>query len=128
MAKIIVTRPGKWGSQPRNVSVFLDTKSRGFIQSGETLEFEISPGSHELFAKRYCHYSPAMEVDLREGETARFVCYSASNRLWESFIFPLFMLLGLFAFPWGLPVGVFFFRFDIPLFRRGLPDTAAGDR
>lgn len=75
MAEIEVTRPtGYRVDGRRDYQVFVDRKKVGSIKSGETRNFEVSAGNHELQLKIDWGSSERMRVALAGDERATFVC------------------------------------------------------
>lgn len=51
MAKIIIERSSEWNNKAREIGIYIDRKKVGTINDGETQEYEVENGKHEVFAK-----------------------------------------------------------------------------
>jgi hypothetical protein len=75
MAEISLTRPtGYRIDSGREYRIDIDRKRVGSIKIGETKDFTLSPGRHEIQLKQDWASSEKLLVDLGENEQAQFVC------------------------------------------------------
>jgi hypothetical protein len=51
MTKLIIKRTSEWNNLIRNIGIYLDGKKIGVIGNGQTKEFSIEPGKHQLQTK-----------------------------------------------------------------------------
>ena len=71
MTKLIIARKSEWANRGRKIGIYLDGKKIGTIESGETREFELQPGEHDLQAKIDWCGSQKYSLNLEEGDTQK---------------------------------------------------------
>jgi hypothetical protein len=68
MAKIIIERNSEWNNKARKIGIYIDGEKVETINDGETLEFEVTTGTHELLAKIDWCGSKTLSMELSENE------------------------------------------------------------
>lgn len=69
MAKLIVQRTSEWNNRMRNIGIYLDGEKIGVIGNGQTKEFEVAPGEHNLETKIDWCGSEILTFELSDTET-----------------------------------------------------------
>ncbi len=69
MTKIIIKRNSEWNNKVREIGIYVDGEKVGTINDGETQEYEIESGKHEVFAKIDWCRSQKIELNTSENET-----------------------------------------------------------
>lgn len=77
MAKLIIKRSSEYMNILRAIGIYLDGKKIGVISSGQTKEFDIDPGNHELKTRiDWCSSEPVTfnvaERDVQEVKLSGF--------------------------------------------------------
>ena len=67
----------------RSYQVVIDEEVVGLLSAGESLIFEVGPGSHELFLKIDWCRSEKLNIALEAGQTVAFRCAPNGNPLTE---------------------------------------------
>ncbi|WP_442485190.1 hypothetical protein [Aeoliella sp. SH292] len=91
-AKLRIARRSHWLDRSRDYHVQLDGRSLGTLNSGETLEFDIPPGSHSLEVRVGKCTSPLRMLNLKEGETVAFEC-GCRLKGWRALTAPWYLAL-----------------------------------
>ena len=86
--KIILTRPAEWMNRARSYRVFIDDQERGSIRSGQSEEFLVSPGTHNIYCRMSWYSSLPFSCSLQAGEVQYVQVKSGMKYYW-----PLFGLL-----------------------------------
>jgi hypothetical protein len=68
-AKIIIHRQKAWLNKVRGVQVFIDGAQSGLIANGDSDEYIVEPGAHNVRCKMSWYQVPEMNFVLNEGET-----------------------------------------------------------
>tara|TARA_B110000967_G_C18373659_1_gene311782 strand:+ start:73 stop:510 length:438 start_codon:yes stop_codon:yes gene_type:complete len=68
MTKIIIKRNSEWNNKARLIGIYIDGEKVGTINDGETQEYEVGNGKHEIFAKIDWCRSPKIELNIEESE------------------------------------------------------------
>lgn len=69
MSKLIIERNSEWNNKARAIGIYIDGEKVGTINDGETQEYEIEFGKHEIYAKIDWCRSPKIELNITENET-----------------------------------------------------------
>ena len=69
MTKIIIKRSSEWNNKVRKIGIYVNREKVGTINNGETQEYEIESGKHEVFAKIDWCRSQKIELNTSENET-----------------------------------------------------------
>ncbi|WP_019039647.1 hypothetical protein [Psychroflexus tropicus] len=69
MTKIRVERNSEWNNKARAIGIYIDGEKVGIINDGETKEYEVENGKHEVFAKIDWCRSPKIKLHLTENKT-----------------------------------------------------------
>lgn len=69
MRKIRVERNSEWNNKARAIGIYIDGEKVGTINDGETQEYEVENGKHEIFAKIDWCRSQKVELNIAENET-----------------------------------------------------------
>jgi len=69
MAKIRIERNSEWNNKARAIGIYIDGKKVGTINDGETQEYQVDNGKHEIFMKIDWCRSPKINLDITENET-----------------------------------------------------------
>ena len=85
MPTLIIQRKKEYFNFLRNYLLFLDGKKMGEIANGETKEFEISSGTHNLVAKIDWCGSPAINLNLKESDEKQLIVKSFKYANWLIF-------------------------------------------
>lgn len=72
MAKIIINRSSEYSNKLRSIGIYLNDKKIGDLSDGESKEFEIEEGKHQIRAKiDWCRSNP-IDLKINSDETLRF--------------------------------------------------------
>ncbi|PIB25538.1 hypothetical protein [Maribacter sp. 4G9] len=93
MRKIRVERNSEWNNKARAIGIYIDGEKVGTINDGETQEYEVENGKHEIFAKIDWCRSPKIELNIAENETKTI---KLSGFKYSKWILPA--LLGIMLF------------------------------
>lgn len=72
-----ISRTSEWANCLRRFGVFLDGNKIGTIRNGQTVDFPVAPGEHELFLTVDWCRTEVLLVDIPEGETLHVHCGSS---------------------------------------------------
>lgn len=91
MAKINIIRTNEWNNRGREIGIYIDGQKAGTIANGETKEFQVSTGQHQLYAK--IDWCSSQEFScLVENETKTLVLSGFKNSSFLSL--PYYLTLG----------------------------------
>ncbi|MBP1841743.1 hypothetical protein [Formosa algae] len=93
MRKIRVERNSEWNNKARAIGIYIDGEKVGTINDGETQEYELENGKHEIFAKIDWCSSPKIELNIAQNESKTI---KLSGFKYSKWIFPA--LLGIMLF------------------------------
>jgi len=93
MRKIRVERNSEWNNKARAIGIYIDREKVGTINDGETQEYEVENGKHEIFAKIDWCRSQKIELNIAENETKTI---KLSGFKYSKWILPA--LLGIMLF------------------------------
>ena len=93
MTKIRVERNSEWNNKARAIGIYIDEKKVGTINDGETQEYEIENGTHEIFAKIDWCRSKKIKLNITENETKTI---SLSGFKYSNWIFST--IIGILVF------------------------------
>ena len=68
MATIVVRRKSELNNKLREIGLYIDGEKVGTIMDGETREYEVIDGEHEVFAKIDWCGSPKVKLDTADGK------------------------------------------------------------
>ena len=51
MSKITIERPFEW-CNPSNINIYIDDQKVGELNSGKSIDFDVSPGTHKVAVKK----------------------------------------------------------------------------
>jgi hypothetical protein len=69
MAKIRIARNAGWLGALAGIEIFVDGKKIGTVDNGETQDYEVENGQHEVYAKMGWDRSQKTELNIVEDET-----------------------------------------------------------
>ena len=72
MSKISINRTSEFNNRARNYGLYIDSKKVDAISNGQTKEYEIEPGKHEIYFKIDWCSSQTLLFELKENETKIF--------------------------------------------------------
>lgn len=109
-AKIILNRKREWiNNRNRGVKVFIDQIEKGKIANGDSEEYMVDPGEHTMQCKVYWCSSPALNIDIKEGETKYLQLKSAMKYYGIGYaLFLIGLLAGIFMTLTHIPKPSFF--------------------
>ncbi|QRM87890.1 hypothetical protein FG167_01180 [Lacinutrix sp. WUR7] len=90
MHTIRIERNSEWNNKARTIGIYIDGEVAGTIDDGETKEFMVASGKHEIHAKIDWCRSPKIEWIVSENETTSLKLRGFKYGTW---IFPA--LLGI---------------------------------
>jgi hypothetical protein len=92
MAKLRIERSSELNNKARDFGLYVNGDKIGTISNGETKEFDLKPGKHQLMAKIDWCQSQTLEFDLPEDktQTVRLTGFKYGN-----VIIPFFALIFL---------------------------------
>lgn len=90
MPKLIVQRNSEWNNRECKIGIYVDDQKLGTQSNGETHEFEVENGKHEIYAKIDWCKSQNIEANIRANETKTL---KLSGFKYGSWIYP--SLLGI---------------------------------
>lgn len=67
--KIVLNRKSEVLNRARAFKVFIDGEEKGMIKNGGAEEYPVSPGTHSVQCKVRWYSSPAITLNVQEGET-----------------------------------------------------------
>ena len=115
MTKIIIERQSEWNNKARKIDIYIDNKKVGIINDGDTQEYPIKPGTHEVFAKIDWCRSQKIEININQDHTKSLTLSGFKFGTW---IMPI--ILGLMLLYYLL---TYAFNINAP-FLIGLPAIA----
>jgi len=68
MTKIRIERNTGWISQLRGIDIYIDGVKIGTVNYGETQDYEVENGKHEVYAKLGWERSQKIELNIKENE------------------------------------------------------------
>ena len=71
---VSIARTSQWANRLRSVKVIIDGEVVGSVGDGETRDFTVSPGEHQVAAKLDWYRSRPVTVMVGPGEKAKLVC------------------------------------------------------
>lgn len=92
MSKIRISRSSEWNNKAREIGIYIDGEKVGTINDGETQEYEIENGKHEIIGKIDWCRSQKIELNITENETKTL---KLTGFRFGSWILPI--ILGLLA-------------------------------
>jgi len=72
MAKLIIIRNSEYVNRLRTYLIYLDGVKLGNVANGDSKEFEISAGHHQVWAKINWCSSPTISFDVNEGKAKTY--------------------------------------------------------
>ena len=72
-------RAGGYTDRARAYKVMVDGAEAARVKAGESAGVDVAPGAHKVQMAIDWARSPAFDVELGEGETARFACHPNAN-------------------------------------------------
>jgi len=94
MSKLIIKGRSDFDSRFLRDNVYLDSKKIGRIGFGETLEIEVEPGNHNLYARYIWLKSKNISLLIEKDQDKKF---KISMYRYQQFVFPIILLI-LFAY------------------------------
>ena len=70
MTKIRIERNSEWNNKAREIGIYIDGEKVGTINDGETQDYVVENGKHEIYAKIDWCRSQKIELNVAENETA----------------------------------------------------------
>ena len=108
MTTIKLYRTNEYNNRIRDYKIYVNKELIGTISNGESKEFNIKPGTQEIYAKIDWCYSPTLKIELNENETINLKVGGFKNGKW---IMPLSFTLILIHFTLS-----YLFEFDYLLY------------
>ncbi|MFD0975423.1 hypothetical protein [Salinimicrobium gaetbulicola] len=93
MGKLRIHRSNQWYGGVRDYKIFLDNQKIGEVGKGDTKEFNIPDGEHQLFAKIDWFETEKVSLNLEKDEEREIVLKSSEKSKWTIPI--IFILPGL---------------------------------
>jgi hypothetical protein len=93
MGKVRIHRSNQWYGGVRDYKIFLDNQKIGEVGKGDTKEFNIPEGEHQLFAKIDWFETKKISLNLKKDEEREIVLKSSEKSKWTIPI--IFILPGL---------------------------------
>lgn len=101
MTKLTITRTSEWNNKGREIGVYIDSKKMGTISNGETKDFDIDAGSHQINAKIDWCKSPVIDFQAVENQTTEIKIggykYAGLIRI-IAVVFALMYVIALYVF------------------------------
>ena len=72
MAKLIIIRNSEYANRLRSYRIYLDGVKLGNVANGDSKEFVISAGRHQVYAKIDWCSSPTISFDIKEQEAKTY--------------------------------------------------------
>ncbi len=91
MSKIRIERNSEWNNKVRKIRIYVNGIKVGAISNGETQQYQLEPGTHEVFAKIDWCGSQKLLLNLSENETTTLKLKGYKYGTWT-----LPIVLGLF--------------------------------
>lgn len=102
MAKLIIQRTSEWNNRMRDIGIYLDGEKIGTIGNGQTREFEIEPGEHQVRTK----------VDWCGSKTVNFIVADTEIQKVElsgfkfgKWLMPVVLIFSVIYFAFGERIG-----------------------
>ena len=73
MGKIIVKRKSEWANRWRSINILIDGKKTGTVSNGESKEFDLPAGLHQVKAEIDWCGSPEISFTIGENEKKYFI-------------------------------------------------------
>jgi hypothetical protein len=100
MPKITIRSKEGWNNRNRNIGVYLDGRKIDMIISGQTIEFEIESGEHQLKAKSGIFGTKNTTINLHKDENKNIELSGSNLWLW---LVSLALLIGVLFLIIGTP-------------------------
>jgi hypothetical protein len=95
MAKIIIARKSEWNNKLREIGLYIDGAKVGTIRDGQTKEFEVEGGEHEVYAK--IDWCGSQKVHIKTAEADRHTL-SLGGFKYGSHMIPIILGLSVLYF------------------------------
>jgi len=82
MPALIISRKNEWMNRLRKIGVYLDGEKIGTVSNGETKEFQVSAGLHQLHTKIDWCGSRTIPFTIAENESKTFELSSFKKAVW----------------------------------------------
>lgn len=105
MAKIRIERNSEWNNKARAIGIYINGEIAGAINDGETKEYPIENGSHEVYAKIDWCSSQKVKLNISENET---VILRLTGFKYGTWILPIIFGILLLYF-----LGIYMLNFDM---------------
>jgi len=99
MPKLTLRSTKGWNNQNRKLGIYLDGQKIGMIQSGQTKEFEIESGVHQLKAKRGLYRTKKTSITLGENKKKSIKLKGSNFWIWLISLIFISAVLFLMAMP-----------------------------
>ena len=97
MTKIRIERNSEWNNKAREIGIYIDEQKVGTIKDGETQEYKVENGKHEILAKIDWCQSQKIELNITENETSTLQLSGFKYGTWILPIVSGMMLIYYFA-------------------------------
>ena len=104
MAKILIKRSSEYNNMLREIGLYIDGEKVGTINNGETQEYEVTNGKHEVFAKIDWCGSQKINLDSSDG---KLITLSLSGFKFGKWIIPIMLIF-------SVTVLLLVYFFDVP--------------
>jgi len=95
MSSIVIRRKEEFANRTRNIDVYIDGARAGSIANGETVKFQLKPGTHKVEAKIDWCGSRELALDVSENETKDLELSGFKSAIWFINIALLFLVVNL---------------------------------
>ena len=105
MTKIKIERNSEWNNKTREIGIYIDGEKVGTINDGETQDYAVENGKHEVYAKIDWCRSQKIELNVAENETTILKLTGFKYGTWF-----LLIILGIMLF---YSLGKYALNFDL---------------
>jgi hypothetical protein len=78
-AAIVVRRPSTWGLFLRSIIIYIDGKRAGKVRNGQSVLFDVAPGSHAVRIRLDWMKTEPLEVHVGPSETVTLECQTGAR-------------------------------------------------
>lgn len=98
MPTLTIHRVSQWANRFRGINLYANGEKLGVIADGNTLNFELTEGTHTIQARIDWCSSPEVEVELKKGKVQTLQLSGLKTNRWGN-ILAAVLLAGVFFVP-----------------------------
>ncbi len=103
MAKLIIKRTSEWNNRIRDIGIYIDGEKIGVIENGQTKEYDIESGEHQLRTKIDWCGSETMTFNVTDNEIHKVELSGLNLGKW---LVPVVLAICAVYFAYGKQIGL----------------------